>query len=74
MGAALPGLHAPADDLAAPDVEDEVQVPEVDADRGLEVHDVPALDPSVDTSNPATDRHFKTGHHDGGLRLVIGSA
>jgi hypothetical protein len=29
---------------------------------------------SVDTSNPATDRHFKTGHHDGGLRLVIGSA
>jgi integrase len=29
---------------------------------------------SVDTSNPATDRHFKTGHHDDGLRLVIGSA
>ena len=30
--------------------------------------------PSVDTSNPATDRHFKTGHHADGLRLVIGSA
>jgi len=29
---------------------------------------------SVDTSNPATDRHLKTGHHDDGLRLVIGSA
>ncbi|BAH40552.1 hypothetical membrane protein [Gemmatimonas aurantiaca T-27] len=29
---------------------------------------------SVDTSNPATDRHFKTGHHDDRLRLVIGSA
>jgi hypothetical protein len=28
----------------------------------------------VDTSNPATDGHLKTGHHDGGLRLVIGSA
>lgn len=34
----------------------------------------PIPKPSVDTSNPATDRHFKTGHHDGGLRLVIGSA
>ncbi len=29
---------------------------------------------SVDTSNPATDVHLKTGHHAGGLRLVIGSA
>jgi hypothetical protein len=29
--------------------------------------------PSVDTSNPATDVHRKTGHHDR-LRLVIGSA
>jgi hypothetical protein len=28
--------------------------------------------PSVDTSNPATDRHRKTGHHAGELRLVIG--
>jgi hypothetical protein len=27
---------------------------------------------SVDTSNPATDRHRKTGHHAGELRLVIG--
>jgi hypothetical protein len=25
---------------------------------------------SVDTSNPATDRHRKTGHHAGELRLV----
>ena len=24
---------------------------------------------SVDTSNPATDRHFKTGHQTGALRL-----
>jgi hypothetical protein len=31
-------------------------------------------DSSVDTSNPATDVHRKTGHHTGGLRLVIGSA
>ncbi len=30
--------------------------------------------PSVDTSNPATDVHRKTGHHADGLRLVIGSA
>jgi hypothetical protein len=29
---------------------------------------------SVDTSNPATDVHRKTGHHDDGLMLVIGSA
>jgi hypothetical protein len=28
--------------------------------------------PSVDTSNPATDRHRKTGHHASELRLVIG--
>ena len=27
---------------------------------------------SVDTSNPATDRHRKTGHHAGELRLVSG--
>ena len=26
---------------------------------------------SVDTSNPATHRHRKTGHHAGTLRLVI---
>jgi alpha-beta hydrolase superfamily lysophospholipase len=30
------------------------------------------LHASVDTSNPATDRHRKTGHHAGELRLVIG--
>jgi hypothetical protein len=30
--------------------------------------------PSVDTSNPATSGHRKTGHHDDGLRLVIGLA
>lgn len=29
-------------------------------------------DPSVDTSNPATDRHRKTGHHASELRLVSG--
>jgi hypothetical protein len=29
-------------------------------------------DASVDTSNPATDRHRKTGHHASELRLVIG--
>jgi hypothetical protein len=29
---------------------------------------------SVDTSNPATDVHRKTGHHGDRLRLVIGSA
>ena len=33
-----------------------------------------ALNPSVDTTKPATDRHFKADHHDGGLRLVIRSA
>ncbi len=33
-----------------------------------------AATPSVDTSNPATDVHRKTGHHDSGLRLVIGLA
>ena len=27
---------------------------------------------SVDTSNPATDRHRETGHHAGELRLVSG--
>jgi hypothetical protein len=26
------------------------------------------VDPSVDTLNPATDRHFKTGHHGRGVR------
>lgn len=44
-----------------------------------EVHALPALRSddcqaaSVDTSNPATDGHRKTGHHGDGLRLVIGS-
>lgn len=33
-----------------------------------------AYNSSVDTSNPATDVHRKTGHHADGLRLVIGSA
>ena len=28
---------------------------------------------SVDTSNPAIDRHRKTGHHAGELRLVSGT-
>ncbi len=47
--------------------------------RGGAVHRQPAIDgrlrgimPSVDTSNPATDRHRKTGHHAGELRLVSG--
>ena len=30
------------------------------------------MHPSVDTSNPATDRHRKTGHHASELRLVSG--
>ena len=29
----------------------------------------PPVVPSVDTSNPATDVHRKTGHHAGALRL-----